>query len=131
MRVNLLLFDSEKRRVVIQEGFCEAGLPSTLTNENESMISAAHKVIKDIIDIPVDNQFINFHSSISGAVKGEHDLVFSDYYLYYILPVKYEDLELNKGMIWYEIPSTVMFDAESLEHAKLMLTILSVYKNIN
>ena len=131
MRVNLLLFDSEKRRVVLQEGFCEAELPFTITNENESMISAAHRVIKDIIDIPVDNQFINFHSSISGVVKEEHDAVFSDYYLYYILPIKYEGIELNDGMIWFEVPNTVMFDTESLEHAKLMLTILSVHKNIN
>lgn len=131
MRVNLLLFDSEKRHVVIKELLDSSELPSTITNENESMISAAHRVIKDIIDIPVDNQFINFHSSISGVVKEEHDSVFSDYYLYYILPIKYEGIELNDGMIWFEVPNTVMFDTESLEHAKLMLTILSVHKNIN
>lgn len=131
MRVNLLLFDSAKRCVVIKELLNSAELPSTITNENEDMISAAHRVIKDIIDVPVDNQFIKFHSSVSGVVKEEHDVVFSDYYLYYILPAKYEGRELNEGMIWYEVPSTVMFDVESLEHAELMLTILSVYKNIN
>lgn len=132
MKVNLLLFSNDKRYVVLNEGFCEVEIPNTEQLENESIKASSLRILNDIIGIDLKDDIINFPSSIQGVTKTKDgDIVFNEYNVYGVLPKELEDTELSRGMIWYQVPETVMFDLDSLGHAEMMLTILSVYKSIS
>lgn len=131
MKVNVLLFDSMKRCVVVNENAedCLLALPNLEQSENESITDAAYRVLEDVIGINHNEDVpLHFAATVQGTSIGinQHTIVRNDYYIYGVLPSYLEGVPFKNGMIWYQIPDDIELSSDELKFGELILTILSV-----
>lgn len=131
MKVNVLLFDSEKSMVIMIPGAdYNYNVPSSCQQNGEDMFAAGKRILKDKLNLDYDIK-LNFLSLETGSEQTLNGTaVRNEVTLFSVLDGTLEG-KVSDDAVWLKVPYVINMSTDNSEMLRIYYNIVNAYKLIN